>query len=70
MECRKVLCAECATDWDGINYCDTCLGRRRVAMRSARRLPGWVALALGSALLLFAAARLMVWTVVFWARLL
>jgi hypothetical protein len=70
MECRKVLCAECATDWDGINYCEDCLGRRRVAMRSRRRLPGVVLLAASSALLLVAVAWLMAWTAVLYAGLL
>jgi hypothetical protein len=69
MECRKVVCAECATDWDGINYCASCLARRRSARREGRLLPGVVALAAACALLLFATVRLMVWTGVFAAGL-
>jgi hypothetical protein len=62
MACRKVVCAECATDWEGINYCASCLARRRAAARSGLRLPGWLALAAACSLLLLLAARLMVWT--------
>ena len=65
-----MLCAECVTDWDGINYCEGCLGRRRLAMRSQRRLPGWVVLAAGSLLLLYLVGRLMAWTAVLYAGLL
>jgi hypothetical protein len=31
MSCRKVLCQECATEWDGINYCSRCLQARGAA---------------------------------------
>ncbi len=63
------MCAECATDWDGINYCVACLERRRGALRSGRRLPGWLVLGLASGLLLVATARVMVWTAVLLAGL-
>jgi hypothetical protein len=52
MSCGKTLCDECATEWDGINYCAACLSRRRQA------LPGsgtWA-----SVLLLLLAAGLLV----------
>ena len=70
MDCRQVLCVECVTEWDGINYCERCLARRRAAMRSRRRLPGWLALGAGSLLLLFVVARLMAWMAVLYAGLL
>jgi len=69
MACRKVVCAECATDWDGVNYCAACLAGRRTATRSGSRLPGWLALAAACLLLLLLAARLMVWTGVLLASL-
>jgi hypothetical protein len=69
MDCRKVVCAECATDWDGVNYCAPCIEKRRVRLRSHRRGPGLVVLAIACALLLVAAARLTVWTSVVLASL-
>lgn len=26
MSCRKILCHECTTQWEGINYCRACVG--------------------------------------------
>ena len=69
MDCRKVVCGECATEWDGVNYCAACLVRRRARQRDHRRGPGVIALVLASALLLVAAARLSVWAGVFAASL-
>ena len=69
MDCRKVVCGECATQWDGVNYCASCLARRRARPRAGRRAPGVIALAVASALLLVAAARLSVWAGVFAASL-
>jgi succinate dehydrogenase/fumarate reductase-like Fe-S protein len=37
MSCRKDVCGECATEWDGINYCVSCLAARRKSER--RRSP-------------------------------
>ena len=69
MACRKVVCAECATDWEGINDCATCLAGRRAASGSGARLPGWLALAAASLVLLMLAVQLGVWTGVFLAGL-
>jgi hypothetical protein len=61
MSCRKVVCHECATEWDGINYCAACLGARRVAARGESSTIGLL-LAVGVSMILFLlAARLMVW---------
>jgi hypothetical protein len=61
MSCRKTLCQECATEWDGIFHCSACLAARRTA--SSTRGAG-----LGSVLVLIACAaffligpRLLVW---------
>ena len=70
MACRKVLCQECATEWDGINYCVACLALRRKADRARSSVLSWAAVLLASAALFFASARLMVWAAVFVAGLL
>ena len=59
------MCQECATEWDGINYCVACLSERRKAVRTSRSFFGWAAVLLASALLFVAGARLMVWAAVF-----
>lgn len=69
MVCRKVVCRECATEWDGINHCVTCLASRRGAERAQSSLLAWVAVLLAVGLLFFASLRLMVWTGVFLASL-
>lgn len=64
MSCRAVLCQECATTFDGINYCRPCLDLRRGTVAAGR---GWTrhlghaatAFALGAALL--ATVHLMAW---------
>ncbi|HVS29841.1 MAG TPA: B-box zinc finger protein [Thermoanaerobaculia bacterium] len=35
MACRKLLCQECTTQWEGIHYCRDCVGR--LAAAPARR---------------------------------
>jgi hypothetical protein len=62
MECRRVVCEECATDWQGINYCAPCLARRRQAAGAGSPWPGRVALFLASAALVVVLTRLMAWT--------
>jgi hypothetical protein len=34
MSCRKVLCDECATTWDGIHHCSRCLHARGTSVRA------------------------------------
>lgn len=62
MTCAKVLCQECATQWDGIWHCAACLAAKRGA--SVQRAPvlGWVLVVGASLLILFFSARVMVWT--------
>ena len=65
MRCHQVVCQECATRWDGINYCRPCLALRRGATQ--RRAPVWDILSrLGLVVLwlalLGAVARLMAWS--------
>ncbi|MDP9194451.1 MAG: B-box zinc finger protein [Acidobacteriota bacterium] len=61
MTCAKMLCQECATQWDGIWHCASCLGSRRGAVVQRSQFFGWVAVATLSLLMLFAGARVMVW---------
>lgn len=67
MSCREVVCAECATEWDGINYCVACLGQRRRREGRRRSLPGILLVGVVSAALFVLAARLMVWAGVLFA---
>lgn len=62
MACAKMLCQECATQWDGIWHCAACLAAKRG--RVVRRSPffSWAAVVTLSLFMLFAGARVMVWT--------
>jgi hypothetical protein len=61
MSCTKMLCRECATEWDGIWHCASCLGAQRVAKVESRPLLGWMAVVTGTLLLAYLATRTMVW---------
>ena len=62
MACGKVVCQECATRWDGINYCVGCLAERRLGARRRSSALRWVALALVTTGLFYAAGRVMVFS--------
>jgi len=59
VECRRVICSECTTQFEGINRCARCLSARLAALRrlSARRdwSVGGVAQALAAAAALYGA---------------
>lgn len=59
--CKKPICQECATQWDGMYHCTTCLAARRGATVRRSRAAGWITIAAASALLLYLSARAMVW---------
>lgn len=64
MSCRKGVCQECATTWDGINYCTACLAEKR---RSSGPRGSWasaIPVAAAAAALFWAVTRLMVWSAV------
>ena len=61
MTCRKPVCQECATQWDGIYHCTACLAARRGTRVRRSRAAGWISVAAASVLLLYLSARLMVW---------
>ena len=65
MACRKVVCQECATEWEGINYCAACLAERRRVSQASSPAVAWVGVALAVGLLFFLSLRLMVWAGVF-----
>ena len=62
MTCRKPICQECATQWDGIWHCAACLAAKRGAKVERSPVLSWVAVVILTAVLLFTGARLMVWT--------
>ncbi|HLT29810.1 MAG TPA: hypothetical protein VK013_07190 [Myxococcaceae bacterium] len=43
VECRKVVCEECTTRFEGINRCTTCLAKRQAALAQAPDIPEWSA---------------------------
>ncbi|MBI3855064.1 MAG: hypothetical protein HY293_05175 [Planctomycetes bacterium] len=61
MTCRKTVCQECATEWDGVFYCSSCLGGQRRA--SGRRAPvlGWILVTLAAVALFCIGPKLLVW---------
>ena len=63
MTCKKTLCQECATDWDGIFYCSACLAGRRRAASTAAPVAGWILVTLAAAGLFVLAPKLLVWGV-------
>jgi hypothetical protein len=62
MSCHKGVCHECATTWDGINYCTRCLAEQRRSAAPRASWPGIVLVALLAAALLSVVPPLMVWS--------
>lgn len=62
MTCRKTVCQECATEWDGINYCSPCLANRRKASSARAPALGWILVSLAAAALLAVGPKLLVWS--------
>ncbi len=61
MSCRKVLCDECATTWDGINYCSACLQSRAAAARPRSAWLSVLGVLAAIAGLAWAHARVLTW---------
>jgi uncharacterized membrane protein YhaH (DUF805 family) len=70
MSCRKEVCLDCATTFDGINYCNPCLAVRRGAARARSHWLGWVCLVAAVGALFLVTRFVMVWWGVLAARLL
>jgi hypothetical protein len=62
MSCAKMLCQTCATQWDGIWHCAACLSARRRGTVARSPVGAWLGVVTISLILLYASARLMVWT--------
>ncbi|HYO76794.1 MAG TPA: hypothetical protein VE010_10055 [Thermoanaerobaculia bacterium] len=62
MACTKTLCQQCATQWDGIWHCAACLGAKRGTRVERSPVPAWIGVVATSLILLYAGARVMVWT--------
>lgn len=43
VECRKVVCEECTTRFEGINRCTMCLAARQAALADVPDVPEWSA---------------------------
>lgn len=69
MACGKTLCQECATEWDGINYCAPCVGRRRATASARGSAGGWILVGLAAVVLAWLAPRAVVWGSVLLARM-
>ena len=41
VECRRVICRECTTQFEGINRCASCLARRLKALESPAERREW-----------------------------
>lgn len=64
MSCQHVVCQECATTWDGINYCRVCLAEkndRTTEQSRSRAVVNVVTVTAATVLLVVAAAHSMVW---------
>jgi hypothetical protein len=64
MSCRRSLCQECATTWDGIHYCAACVAavRQKAAPRGSRLAT--LATAVAVVALSWLVARLTAWSLV------
>lgn len=62
MSCAKMLCQECATQWDGIWHCAACLGAKRTTAVERSPVLAWIGVVLASLTSLYLGARLMVWS--------
>jgi len=51
MSCAKMLCQECATQWDGIWHCSRCLAAKRGATIERTSIGGWISLVVAAAVL-------------------
>jgi hypothetical protein len=62
MSCAKLLCQECANQWDGIWHCAECLAAKRAGVTHESHAGGWLMVTAASLALLFVCAKVMVWS--------
>lgn len=63
VECRRVICHECTTQFEGINRCSDCLAARLRALSRSERVAEWGAGTIALAVLGFALVWGSVWLV-------
>jgi hypothetical protein len=63
-QCRSTICQECATQWDGINYCGRCVADLRKSLDRKGAGLGWLGLGIALPVLFLATAKLMIWALV------
>lgn len=61
MSCRKTLCQECATEWDGIFHCAACLGARRTVSATRGAGLGYVLVTVACGILFLIGPKLLIW---------
>jgi len=70
MSCKKVVCQECATQWDGINFCVSCLKARRGKSEERSSILPWASTIAAILLLGMTARYLIAWSGALLAELL
>jgi len=66
VECRRVICRECTTQFEGINRCANCLQKRLQALQGPSERKEWT---VGNVLLAFVGASLVYGGVLLLARM-
>jgi hypothetical protein len=65
VECRRVICRECTTQFEGINRCASCLGKRLQALEGPAERREW---SVGNVLLALVGAAVLYGFVLFFAQ--
>ena len=61
MSCRKALCQECASAWEGIYYCAACVTEMRQERGRGAAWGGWLLVGTAVVALAWMHARVLVW---------
>ena len=65
MKCRQSCCAECSTEWDGVNLCFACLNQAGKTTASRSPLIAYGITTTAAAVAVFLLSRVMAWTLAF-----
>ena len=68
MTCAVIVCQECATRFDGINYCVECLARTRGGDARRKGLPALVGTAIAICVMLPLVGMTLGWVLLLWSR--